>query len=74
MDLRSLSFPEAPLIRVEPPGPLSREYLRIPEGPREQRRILHRAGCPWPSAAAAGRRSRTWTATSTSIFSAAPGS
>ncbi len=28
MDLRSLSFPEAPLIRVEPPGPRSQEYLR----------------------------------------------
>ncbi len=28
MDLRSLSFPEAPLIRVEPPGPRSQEYLK----------------------------------------------
>lgn len=28
MDLRSLSFPQAPLIRVEPPGPLSQEYLQ----------------------------------------------
>ncbi len=28
MDLRSLSFPEAPLMRVEPPGPRSQEYLK----------------------------------------------
>ena len=29
MDFRSLSFPEAPLIKIEPPGPESEKYLRF---------------------------------------------
>jgi diaminobutyrate-2-oxoglutarate transaminase len=45
MDLRSLSFPEAPLIRIEPPGPRSREFLEFQKA-HESSAVSYTRGMP----------------------------
>lgn len=45
MDFRRLSFPEAPVIKAQPPGPRSREYLDF-QSAHEESAVSYPRGMP----------------------------
>lgn len=48
MDFKSLSFPEAPLIKIQPPGPRSKEYLSF-QSAHEGSAVSYPRGMPMAS-------------------------
>jgi diaminobutyrate-2-oxoglutarate transaminase len=53
MDFKSLSFPEAPLIKIQPPGPRSKEYLSF-QSAHEGSAVSYPRGMPMALSSARG--------------------
>jgi len=53
MDFRSLSFPEVPLIKTQPPGPRSKEYLDF-QSAHEDSAVSYLQGMPMALSRARG--------------------
>jgi len=53
MDFRSLSFPEAPVIKIQPPGPRSKEYLNF-QSAHEGSAVSYPRGMPMALSSARG--------------------